>query len=199
MYQSDLFTRQMGVYGFCLILKQLRNNSSCRGSASGLGSTQLSISGFSVMSQQIVDTANNPQRYFDMSVLEIIGILRKCFNQTFEIKEMLYDGLTNAIDVNPKLIPHILQFLDCHFRNYFHVTDTQVTIKFEKCVVEKSKDGIVTIQIWDHVGKLLQLVAFCIVKCEQSNLEFETKDLKEFFQNVIKRIDMVSIEQLGLV
>lgn len=107
MYQSNMSTRQMAVYGFCLMLKQLRAGSAWRASGRG-GSTQLSISGYSVMSQQLIGSGNNPNVAFDMCVLEIIGILRKCFNQTFEIKEILYDGLSNAIQQNSKLINHIL-------------------------------------------------------------------------------------------
>lgn len=198
MYQSDLSTRQAAVHGFCVILKELRNNNSCR-SGAGLGGSQFNISGYSLMSQQLVSTPNNPQRHFDMCVLEIIGILRKCFNQTYEIKKMLYDGLTNAVELNAKLTPHILLFLESHFRDYICILDSQVRIKFEKCIAEKCVDGIPTVQIWDHFGKLLQLIGRCIIKCDENSLDFETGDLKELFDSVIDRVDTIKLEQLGLV
>lgn len=199
MYQSDLSTRQAAVHGFCVILKELRNNNSCRGGTGGFGGSQFSISGYSLMSQQLVGTADNPHRHFDMCVLEIVGILRKCFNQTYEIKKMLYDGLTNAVEFNPKLTPHILLFLESHFRDYICITDTQVRIKFEKCITEKCIDGIPTVQIWDHFGTLLQLIGRCIIKCDENSLDFETEDLKELFDSLIERIDTMTLEQLGLV
>lgn len=205
MYQSDASTRQAAVHGFCVLLKELRNNNSARG-PSGLAGSQFSISGYSLMSQQHMDTANNPHRHFDMCVLEIVGILRKCFNQTYEIKKMLYDGLTNAVELNPKLTPHILLFLESHFREYICLADdagtgsgSGVRIKFDKCVVEKCVDGIPTVQVWDHFGKLLQLVGRGIVKCDEHHLDFETEDLKKVLTTLIDRIDSISLEDLGLV
>lgn len=104
----------MGVYGFCLVLKHLRDNNSRRGGAIvgsssnqhraltgsgrfGMTFSQHSLSGYSLMSQTILDTEHNPQRHFDMLALEIIGMLRKCFNQTYEVKEVLYEGEGAAI------------------------------------------------------------------------------------------------------
>lgn len=198
MYQSDLSTRQAAVHGFCGILRELRNNNSCRGTV-GLGGSQFNISGYSLMSQQHISSANNPYRHFDMCVLEIVGILRKCFNQTYEIKKMLYDGLTNAVEFNPKLTPHVLLFLESHFRDYICIVDHQLRIKFDKCITEKCIDGIPTVQIWDHFGKLLQLIGRCIIKCDEHSLDFETEDMKELFDSLIGRIDTITVEQLGLV
>lgn len=198
MYQSDLSTRQAAVHGFCVILKELRSNSTFRGTT-GLNGSQFNISGYSLMSQQHMSNTNNPYRHFDMCVLEIIGILRKCFNQTYEIKKMLYDGLTNAVELNSKLTPHILLFLESYFRDYICIMNNQVRIKFDKCIAEKCIDGIPTVQIWDHFGKLLQLIGRCIIKCDEHSLDFETDDLKELFEQLIERIDTITLEQLGLV
>lgn len=197
MHQSDLNTRQMAVHGFCLILKQLRTNQSSRSGRANY--TQLSISGYSLMSQSFFNSQNNPQMHFDRSVLEIIGTLRKCFNQTYEIKEVLYDGLTNAMQMNAKLTPHLLQFFDLHFREFFEMTDQQLTIKFQKCVVEQNSGGIVTVQIRDHVGRLLHFMGQCILICEQTEQDYEVCDLKEFFSQLIERATKIHLEDLGLV
>lgn len=198
MYQSNISTRQMAVYGFCLILKQLRNNSAWRASAR-VGSTQLSISGFSVMSQQTLSNGNNPNMAFDMCVLEIIGILRKCFNQTYEIKEILYDGLSNAIQQNPKLIPHVLQFLEWHFRSYFNEIGDTITINFDRAINEVDQGDTTTIQINDHIGQLLQFITQCFILIEHHGLGFETADLTEFFEKFIDHIDSIGLDDLGLV
>lgn len=197
MFQSNLSTRQAGIFGFCLILKELRNNNSCRGNMS-LGASQFVISGYSLMSQQASGNENSPNRHFDMTVLEIVGILRKCFNQTYEIKEMLYDSLINTIEHNAKLVPHILQFLECHFRNYFEVDDNELEILFDKCIVEKTSGGLTTVQVWDNVGKLLQLVARCILKCQQNELDSETGDLEQLLHQIANEIENVTDESLGL-
>lgn len=44
------------------------------------------------MSQNTFGNVNNPQRNFDMMTLEIIGLLRKAFQQNSEVKEVLYEG-----------------------------------------------------------------------------------------------------------
>lgn len=197
MFQSNLSTRQAGIFGFCLILKELRNNNSCRGNGS-LGSSQFVISGYSLMSQQALGSDNNPSKHFDMTVLEIIGILRKCFNQTYEIKEMLYDSLINTIDQNLKLVPHILQFLESHFRNYFEIGENQFEINFDKCIIEKETNGIVSVQIWDNIGKLLQLVARCVLICQMNELDNEIEDMVDFLIEISRKIDQISDESLGL-
>lgn len=199
MYQSNMSTRQMAVYGFCLMLKQLRSNSVWRASARGGMSTQLSISGFSVMSQQLQSSGNNPNNAFDMCVLEIIGILRKCFNQTIEIKEILYEGLNNAIQQNSKLIPHIFQFLEWHFRSYFTEMANTVQINFDRAIVEINQGDTKTVQINDHVGKLLQFLTQCFILLEHHELEFDITELKEFFENILENIHTITLDQLGLV
>lgn len=197
MYQSDLTTRQLGVYGFCMILKQLRNSNSRRTIIGAQGS-QPSISGYSLFSQQIYGTMNNGQRHFDHLVLEIIGILRKCFNQTHEIKEMLYEGLMQSLELNPNLTPHVLQFLDWHFRNYFDMSNG-ITIKFDKCVCEQMVDGFNTVQIYDHIGKLLQFICHSVLICDRNELDYDTSDLKEFLALLLEKIDLITVHRLGLV
>lgn len=198
MYQSNISTRQMAVYGFCLMLKQLRVSSAWRSSGRG-GSTQLSISGFSVMSQQLHGSGNNPNAAFDMCVLEIIGILRKCFNQTIEIKEILYDGLISAIQQNSKLITHILQFLELHFRSYFNEIGDSIEINFDKAISEINPGDTTNIQVTDHIGKLLQFITQCIILLEQHGYDHDINDLKEFFDKLLNKINTITLKELGLV
>lgn len=136
---------------------------------------------------------------FDMCVLEIIGILRKCFNQTYEIKEILYDGLSNAIQQNPKLIPHVLQFLEWHFRSYFNEIGDTITINFDRAINEVNQGDTTTIQINDHIGQLLQFITQCFILIEHHGLGFETADLTEFFEKFIDHIDSIGLDDLGLV
>lgn len=200
MYQSNMSTRQMAVYGFCLILKQLRSNSAWRTSARAGGPSQFSISGFSVMSQQTLSNGKNSANMgFDMCVLEIIGILRKCFNQTYEIKEILYDGLSGSVQQNPKIIAHVLQFLDWHFRSYFNEIADTITINFDKAIFEHNTGDTTSIQINDHIGKLLQFITQCIILLEQYDMDYNIKDLKDFFEQLLEKMDTITLDQLGVV
>lgn len=198
MYQSTMSTRQMAVHGFCLMLKQLRSNSAWRSSARN-GATQLSISGFSVMSQQLHGSGTSANNAFDMCVLEIVGILRKCFNQTYEIKEILYEGLSNAIQQNFKLIPHIMQFLEWHFRSYFNEVDDTVDINFDRAVIEVKQGDTMNVQINDHVGELLQFLTQCFILLDRHDVEFEVTELKALFDKLLQQFDTIALEDLGLV
>lgn len=83
MSSTDAQMRRFGVYGFCLLLKNLRNNISRRAVGGGslsnnnLSFTQGNISGLSLMSQSTLGNRDNPQRHFDMLALEVVGLLRK--------------------------------------------------------------------------------------------------------------------------
>lgn len=196
MYQGDLNTRKLSVFGFCQILKQLRQNNSRRASA-GIGGSQLTISGYSLLSQSILDTSRNTPRHFDILALEIMGILRKCFNQNCELKEILYESLTTAVDANLNLSPHIIQFLELQFRSYFQIDDTRISINFDK-IVGESVEGSVDVQIHDQLGKLIKCMGHCIIVCDQGGLEFDTSSLRDLFKMLLNRTESIKNE-LGIV
>lgn len=195
----------MGVYGFCLVLKHLRENNSRRaitgatttqqiplsGSGRfGLVFSQQSISGYSLMSQTILDNDQNPQRFFDMLALEIIGILRKCFNQTYEVKQVLYEGLARAIDFNPKLAPHIVQFLESHLQKYVGLEAGG----FELRIGDVVRDLNGTLSVWDHVGHLVQLMGRCVVVCKEKGVAHDLRAMVGLLETMMQRMDDVPIE-----
>lgn len=196
MYHNDLNTRKLSVFGFCSVLKQLRQNNSRRGS-SGLIGTQLTISGYSLLSQSMQDTTRNSQRHFDILVLEIMGILRRSFNQTYEIKEILYDNLIKAADGNLKLTPYIIQFLELHFRAYFQSNDSRMAINFDKIVVEIDEGADVKVN--DQLGKLMKCVGHCVLACQQGDMEFDTTSLQQFFNELINRLFLIDSDALKIV
>lgn len=206
MNGRDSATRQMGVYGFCLVLKHLRDNNSRRATTTaatqhplmplsgtgrfGLVFSQQSISGYSLMSQTILDNDQNPQRFFDMLALEIIGILRKCFNQTYEVKQVLYEGLARAIDFNPKLSPHIIQFLESHLQKYVVVENEAFDVRIGDVV----RDLNGTLSVWDHVGHLVQLMAHCVVVCKDRGVAYDSRAMVGLLETMMKRMDDVPID-----
>lgn len=189
----------MGVYGFCAILKMIQNNNSQRTTVAqsiGFNSTQFPLSGYSLMSQLSVNqNVPNAERHFHMFTLEIVGILRKCFNQTFEVKEIMYEGLMRAITFNAKLTPHIIEFLDVHFRSYFDVTETHFEIFFESVIRERNGQ----IEVWDNLGQLTLLMGHCIVTCNKNQLNYDTNVLQLFLKSMMKNIHLVDLDKLGLV
>nr|XP_019560353.2 LOW QUALITY PROTEIN: Fanconi anemia group I protein [Aedes albopictus] len=211
MYHSEAHTRMMGVFGFCALLKQLKNNNSRRavlgGSAGNL--TQLSISGMSLLSQSMLGRADNPDMHFDMLTLEILGILRRCFTQTAEIRELLYESLGRAVEFNGKLLPHVLQFIDWHFSSYFSESlEGTLEIDFEKCVryrCDSGEDGDADeqqqqqLEIYDNVGKLTAFMVHCVVLCNQQDIEYDTEGVTKHLKTVVEQIEKVTLDSLGII
>lgn len=194
IYGKEKSTCQMAVFGFCMVLKELKNNNSRR---TGINSSQGTgvLSGYSLGSQLTLTNRDNPQRFFDTLTLEIIGVLTKCFNEQIEVKETLYEGLTRAVQFNPKLLPHILLFLDYHFQSYFEINENDFKIKFEKIVQERNEN----ILIWDNLGKLINFMGFCVIQCEQNKIAHDNSLLHELLMSLVNRIDDISLENIGVI
>lgn len=187
----------MGVHGFCVVLKILRDNNSRR-TRTGNGSllTQPTISGFSLSSQLIQSNRMHKSRHFDMLSLEILGVLKKCFNQPSCVKITLYEGLSRAIDFNPKLIPHLLPFLTYHFVQYFEISDLSFNIKFEKIVRERNEN---VFDVWDSLGQLVFLMSRIVALARMNDLQCEIESVTKTLDTLTNKIDALTVEQLGLV
>ncbi|XP_041787409.1 Fanconi anemia group I protein-like [Anopheles merus] len=209
MYNGETSTRIMGVFGFCSLLKQLKNNNARRSiMGSGGGNyTQLTISGMSLLSQAVYGSQNNPNVHFDMLTLEIMGMLRKCFTQTLEVRQMLYEALGRAVEFNTQLLPHVLQFIDWHFESFFGENPKEsFRIDFDKCVRYKgemgedyySADEQRPIVVYDNVGRLTAFMVHCVVLCDQHDVQHDTGAVRSTLQLVVERIDNLSVDDLGI-
>lgn len=186
----------MGVHGFCVILKMIRDNNSRRIRTGNGVISQSTISGLSLASQITQSNRTNKSRHFDMLALEILGILKKCFNQPSHIKVTLYDGLSKAIDFNPKIIPHLLPFFTHHFVQYFDISDLSFEIKFDKIVRERQEN---VFDIWDNLGKLVFLMGRIVVLARTNGFICEVDSTAKTLDNILNKIDVLTVEQLGLV
>lgn len=115
MYQNKPGMRKLAVYSFCVMLKKVTMPT-----ASNLHSTfapSQNISMMSLMSQsQLPSTERTSMRRVSVLVLEILGILRKCFSHSVEIRVTLYESLLNAVVANPFIIPNVLELVETYFR-----------------------------------------------------------------------------------
>ncbi|XP_050076558.1 Fanconi anemia group I protein [Anopheles maculipalpis] len=210
MYHGETSTRIMGVFGFCSLLKQLKNNNSRRSiMGNGAGNyTQLTISGMSLLSQATYGSQNNPNVHFDMLTLEIMGMLRKCFTQTVEVREMLYEALGRAEEFNTQLLPHVLQFIDWHFESFFGENPKEsFRIDFEKCVRYKGEqceddptpDEQRPVVVYDNIGRLTVFMVHCVVLCDQHEVQHDTSAVKDTLQLIVERIDNISTDDMGII
>uniref|UniRef100_A0A1A9ZCX7 Fanconi anemia group I protein n=1 Tax=Glossina pallidipes TaxID=7398 RepID=A0A1A9ZCX7_GLOPL len=189
---NDVKVHCMAVYGFCMILKQLNNCNSQR-SQMNVSSicTQQNISTCGFMSQSASATMNRSHRHFDMLSLDIMGILRNCFQQSVDVKVTLYENLQRAVELNNKLVPHIVQFIDWHFRSYFEAPleeddCNQFKVKFEK-ITKATDDQENEIHIYDNLGLLLVFIAHCLVIFENFEYEYNVREMRRLIETSIEK------------
>lgn len=115
MYQNKPEMRKLAVYSFCVMLKKVTKQT--QGSTHGAYAPSQNISMMSLLSQsQLPSTEKASMRRVSVLVLEILGILRKCFSHNAEIRVMLYENLLSAVAANPFIIPNVLELVETYFR-----------------------------------------------------------------------------------
>lgn len=124
MYQNKPELRQLAVYSFCVMLKKVTKQTQGTTQRNFVQSQNLSM--MSLLSQsQLPSTERATMRRVSVLVLEILGILRKCFSHNAEIRVMLYENLLSAVAANPFIIPNVLELVESYFRESvleFHQT-----------------------------------------------------------------------------
>ncbi|TVU47095.1 hypothetical protein EJB05_06676 [Eragrostis curvula] len=74
---------------------------------------------------------------------ELSGVLRRCFSQQANVKEVLYEGLKQIVASDPAVANSVLDFLWPHFLNYY-TEDGESPLKIDSCFkVENAKLCIV--------------------------------------------------------
>lgn len=86
-------------------------------------------------------------------------------------------------------MPHILQFIDFHFRSFFNApieedVDQVFSVKFDKIVY--AKDALENeIEIHDNLGKLLLFVSHCLVIFES---EYNTREIERLINLSLEKV-----------
>ena len=116
MYQNKPGMRKLAVYSFCVMLKKVT-----RPTISNIRNSfpSQNISMMSLMSQTQLPSYNPEKagmRRVSVLVLEILGILRKCFSHNADIRVTLYESLLSSITANPFIIPNVLELFETYFR-----------------------------------------------------------------------------------
>lgn len=203
MYKRNPDIRKIAVYGFCVVLRKLRNTTK-RNSSDNYAlcpMSQISISGYSHVSQLSLSSVSNPQRNVDIMILEIVGILRKCFSQDVDTKIILYESLMQSVTFNPTIVSHILQFADAHFRSYFESDSDVFEVDFSKTIKKKadSEDdyGHGAFVVVDQIGKFLNFFVSCVLICEVNKYTLNLDRYQKVLNNLVDNMDSVSLEDLG--
>lgn len=100
--------------------------------------------------------------------------------------------LQRAVELNPKLVPHVLQFIDWHFRSFFRVpnaTDVEgnFCVMFDK-VVRTSSVNAYELQIQDNLGLLVQFVSHCLIKLEGFEIGYDVREIKRLLRLAVDKV-----------
>lgn len=115
MYQNKPEMRKLAVYSFCAMLKKVKKPR--QGTSNEVFEASQNISMLSLLSQnQLPGIGDVNMRRVSVLVLEILGILRKCFSHSVDIRETLYESLLSAAEANEFIIPNVLELVEPYFR-----------------------------------------------------------------------------------
>ncbi|EDW47016.1 GM20650 [Drosophila sechellia] len=105
-------------------------------------------------------------------------------------------NLQRAVELNAKLVPHVLQVIDWHFRSFFDTPsaedagddlDTVFRIRYDQ-LVSSSGDQHMEIQLKDNLGKLIQFVANCLAIFDRAPSGYDTREMNRLMSFCVDRM-----------
>ena len=108
LFCSSTDARQAATSGVLLLLKTFRISTSR--SVSQLSQTQ----GSGSLSQVAVDVHRGGRMSNEALCLELLGVLRRCFMQSPEVKMVFYNGVIEVVNRNPELCEGVLEVAYTH-------------------------------------------------------------------------------------
>ncbi|RZC32682.1 FANCI HD2 domain containing protein [Asbolus verrucosus] len=162
LYSRNTETRQVAVIGFLKLLTNLKISNLAAVSQSSFSGSY--SSGHSLFTQISINQASQcmPSAFSNEALcLEILSILRRCFMQQAEVRIQLYEGLYDAVCLNPELGIPVLEMIWLHFSDFYNIDDEVLPpLKFDKIVI--TKDVNVTLQ--EPLGKLIYTIGLIVTK-----------------------------------
>lgn len=101
--------------------------------------------------------------------------------------------LQRAVELNAKLVPHVLQFVDFHFRKFFDTPDedqagddleTPFAINYDQLI--SSKDD--QLEVKDNLGCLVQFVSHCLSIFDRSRLGCDVHEMQRLLTLCTERL-----------
>lgn len=194
MYQKNVQVRKMAVFSFCVMLRKFTKPPRLSATHHSLNESRFAhnISFFSLTQSQIpINNINSNVRQVEIMMLEILGMLRKCFSDTCEMRTMLYDSLLNTIAANTFVVSSVLEFIEGHFREYFDCEGDDV-INFDRAL-KIANNQVIAI---DDLGCLLKFIINCVMIASSKNSR-ENCDLTLYHDILNKLVEKVSLSTLN--
>ncbi|KAI8576534.1 hypothetical protein K450DRAFT_256659 [Umbelopsis ramanniana AG] len=143
--------RQIAVHGFLLLVHSIHANPTTTSGTSSVSST-------------------------DSSILEILGLLRRCFSQQPEVRLLVYENLSKISIEHPELASDILAMLQLQFKKYFVVDQSfDNPLQLDKCVEQSSSGG--SVHIVEPIHSLVQALLKTMVAMRSSHQGTTSSDI----------------------
>ncbi|XP_046850469.1 Fanconi anemia group I protein-like isoform X2 [Xenia sp. Carnegie-2017] len=189
MFSRSLEARKIAVYGFLIVLKHFKvSGGNITSSQSISHSSQCSSHSLSQIQVDVHSTNNGLNSGNEALCLEIIGGLRRCFNQQADVRVLLYEGLCDVLDLNSHLRQSALEIICAHFLKYYEEEeDILPPLKLEPCLTA-SGDQVFLAEPLAHLLCLLSQTVIVSFNEEEEEKEEVADDGIENLNNLMKKI-----------
>ncbi|KAJ8921771.1 hypothetical protein NQ315_008396 [Exocentrus adspersus] len=187
LYSRVSETRQMAVNGFLKLLMNLKisNMAVLSQSSNSMGSFSSGHSLFTQISINRSSQITGSSAFSNEALcLEILSILKRCFMQQVEVRNQLYEGLFQAVCVNPELGVPVLDLIWFHFSDYYVMDeDLLPPLNFSKIAVTREMDSV----LLEPLGKLIYVVGLIVTKMFESDEDKENNTVAKFI-NILESL-----------
>ncbi|KAG8177343.1 hypothetical protein JTE90_020983 [Oedothorax gibbosus] len=202
LFHRDIEARKVAVSGYLMVLKKLNF----------IGRVTLSQSQTSLSSQASSASMISTQVRADVYVsvgnpssktmcLEIMGLLKRVLMQQGVVRQLLYEGLYDAVFQNKSLRDIVLELLLGQFEKYYDSNeDCDVPLNFNLCLQEQ-KEGVALDEPLAHlittIHLILQETGEAAVDDEDYDLSAQ-KMLEESLQKLSRKLSEVDVADLNV-
>lgn len=98
--------------------------------------------------------------------------------------------------INPKIVPHIMDFIEYHFRDYFDNENhlLNFNVNFDNVVKERNSQ----IVVMEDLGQLLLFVVKVFDLCQTMKLSFDLEVYLRVLNRLLDQLDTITLEDLGI-
>ncbi|KAG5900127.1 hypothetical protein JTB14_012800 [Gonioctena quinquepunctata] len=187
LYSRSVDTRQMAVNGFLKLIMHLKI-SNLTSLSQGNQSSGSFASGHSLFTQISLNKSTQnvgASRFSNEALcLEVLSILKRCFMQQMEVRIQLYEGLYDAVCMNPELGIPVLDVIWFHFSEFYIMDEEQLPpLNFDKIVILKEAQTI----LQEPLGKLVFAIGLIVTKVLESEEERENNTVVKF-RNILESL-----------
>jgi hypothetical protein len=146
----------------------------------------IALKGFLTVLKSNLENTNRYQNESSVDI-EIISNLRRCLSQQFQIREEMYKGFLEILEIKPNLTEPIMNLLLEQFIIYYEKDKKQVPLIIEKCI---DKNKIILSEPLGFLMFIIQKIIIIQLKKENSKIS----EAKVIFDKVADRLTYIKLE-----